>query len=252
MVVAARLVQNGEAQALVSAGNTGALYQMSLFEVGRLKGIRRPALAAMLPTERSSALALDLGANAECKPEYLLQFAQMGNAYATGVLQIENPRIGLLNIGTELGKGNSLVTKAYQLLEHGGLNFVGSVEPTGFFQGEADVVVCDGFVGNMMLKTAEAVSEFILKRVKQAVTSNTRGKIGGHLLRPSLRNLKQDISHTDRGGAILLGLNGIVIKCHGRADAETVTNGIKGAVQALDGKVLERIATLLGPSEVEV
>ncbi len=251
MVVAARLVKDGQAQALVSAGNTGALYQVALLEIGRLKDIRRPALAAMLPTERTPALALDLGANADCKPEYLLQFAVMGHAYATQVVGLNEPRIGLLNIGTELGKGNSLVHQAYELLQASSLNFVGNIEPTGFFQGEADVVVCDGFVGNMMLKTAEAVSEFILKRVKQAATSNTRAKIGGHLLRPSLRTLKQDISHTDRGGAILLGLKGIVIKCHGRSDAETVTNGIKGAAQALQGKVLERISESLNLVEVQ-
>ena len=250
MVVAARMVKAGEAQALVSAGNTGALHQISLLEVGRLKGIRRPALASLLPTEDQPAFALDLGANADCKPEFLLQFAMMGNTYSHFVMGVSRPRVGLLNIGTEVGKGNALVGQAYELLQDSALNFVGNVEPMDVFGGKVDVVVCDGFVGNMMLKSAEAVSEFILKRVRQAATSNTRAKIGGHLLRPSLRSLKQDISHSDRGGAILLGLKAIVIKCHGRADADTMTNGIKAAEEALKKSVVAHIAESLKAPEV--
>lgn len=252
MVVAARLVNEGKAQALVSAGNTGALHQISLLEIGRLKGVKRPALTALLPTEKLPAIALDLGANADCKPEYLLQFARMGMTYSQRVLGIKNPRVGLLNIGTEKGKGNSLVLQAHELLSAAkDLNFIGNIEPTGFFQGQADVVVCDGFVGNMMLKTAEAVSEFIMKRMREAATSNARAKVGGALLRPSLRNLKQDISHTDHGGAMLLGLKGIVIKCHGRADGETIANGMRVAEQALSREVCARIAESLSPAQVE-
>lgn len=248
LVVAARLVRAGEAQALVSAGNTGALHQISLLEIGRLKGIRRPALAALLPSEGEPVVALDLGANADCKPEYLLQFAWMGNTYSRRVMGIDKPRVGLLNIGTEAGKGNTLVNQAHDLLSETTLNFVGNVEPNAIFQGTVDVVVCDGFVGNMMLKSAEAISEFILKRMKQAATSNARAKLGGLMLRPSLRSLKQDISHSDHGGAILLGLKGIVIKCHGRADKATVCNGIKAAEQALESDVLGRIGENLSLS----
>ncbi len=252
MVVAARLVNEGRAHALVSAGNTGALHQISLLEIGRLKGVKRPALTALLPTEKHPALALDLGANADCKPEYLLQFALMGATYSRRVLGLAKPRVGLLNIGTEQGKGNSLVLQAHDLLlASKELHFIGNIEPTGFFQGEADIVVCDGFVGNMMLKTAEAVSEFIMKRMREAATSNARAKVGGALLRPSLRSLKQDLSHTDHGGAMLLGLKGIVIKCHGRADADAVTNGIKVAEQALEREVCARIAESLSPTEIE-
>lgn len=248
MVVAARLINEGKAQAMVSAGNTGALHQIALLEIGRLKGVRRPALTAVLPTEKQPALALDLGANADCKPEYLVQFAHMGVAYASRVLGVKNPRIGLLNIGTEVGKGNSLVVQSHELLAAvKELNFVGNIEPTGFFQGQADVVVCDGFVGNMMLKTAEAMSEFIMKRMRQAATSNARAKMGGALLRPSLRSLKQDISHTDHGGAMLLGLKGMVIKCHGRADSETLANGVRVAEEALERGVLGYIAESLNP-----
>ncbi len=252
MVVAARLVNEGRAHALVSAGNTGALHQISLLEIGRLKGVKRPALTALLPTEKQPTLALDLGANADCKPEYLLQFALMGTTYSRRVLGLQRPRVGLLNIGTENGKGNSLVLQAHELLTAAKeLHFVGNIEPTGFFQGQADVVVCDGFVGNMMLKTAEAVSEFIMKRMREAATSNARAKVGGALLRPSLRSLKQDFSHTDHGGAMLLGLKGIVIKCHGRADAEAVANGVKVAEQALERGVCARIAESLNAAEIE-
>lgn len=251
LVVAARLVRDGKAQALVSAGNTGALHQIALLEVGRLKGIRRPALAALLPSEGEPVVALDLGANADCKPEYLLQFAYMGDTYSRRIMGVANPRIGLLNIGTELGKGNTLVNQAHELLAKTDLNFIGNVEPNSIFQATVDVVVCDGFVGNMMLKSAEAISEFILKRMKQAATTNARAKLGGLMLRPSLRSLKQDISHSDHGGAILLGLKGIVIKCHGRADRETVCNGIKAAEQALERDVLGRISENLSTSGVE-
>ncbi|HIB68492.1 MAG TPA: phosphate acyltransferase PlsX [Phycisphaerales bacterium] len=251
LVVAARLVKDGKAQALVSAGNTGALHQIALLEVGRLKGIRRPALAALLPSEGEPVVALDLGANADCKPEYLLQFAHMGDTYSREIMGIQNPRVGLLNIGTEVGKGNTLVNQAHDLLSESNLNFVGNVEPLSIFQAEVDVVVCDGFVGNMMLKSAEAISEFILKRMKQAASLNARAKLGGLMLRPSLRSLKQDISHSDHGGAILLGLKGIVIKCHGRADRETVRNGIKAAEQALERDVLGRISENLNASEVK-
>lgn len=251
MVVAARLVKEGKAQALVSAGNTGALHQIALLEVGRLKAVRRPALAALLPSEGEPVVALDLGANADCKPEYLLQFAWMGNAYSHRVMGVHRPRVGLLNIGTELGKGNLLVNQAHELLQQSDLNFIGNVEPSSIFKGEVDVVVCDGFVGNMMLKSAEAISEFILKRMKQAATTNARAKLGGLMLRPSLRSLKQDISHSDHGGAILLGLKGIVIKCHGRADRETVSNGIKAAEQALESDVLGRIGESINPAGVE-
>jgi phosphate acyltransferase len=251
LVVAARLVRDGQAQALVSAGNTGALHQIALLEVGRLKGIRRPALAALLPSEQEPVVALDLGANADCKPEYLLQFAWMGHTYSRRVMGVESPRVGLLNIGTEAGKGNTLVNQAHDLLSESELNFVGNVEPSSIFQGDIDVVVCDGFVGNMMLKSAEAISEFILKRMKQAATTNARAKLGGLMLRPSLRSLKQDISHSDHGGAILLGLKGIVIKCHGRADRATVCNGIRAAEHALESDVLGRISESLSPAGVQ-
>ena len=242
MVVASQMVREGEAQAFVCAGNTGALHQIALLEIGRLRGIRRPALAALIPTEGSPTLALDMGANADCKPEYLLQFAVMGSIYAEKVMGVDNPRIGLLNIGTEEGKGSQQVVAAYELLQQASnLNFVGNIEPLGFFAGDADVVVCDGFVGNMMLKTAEAVGEWIMGRVKQAARKTPVAALGGTLLRPSLKGLRQDLNHSDHGGAVLLGLRGVVVKCHGRANGQTILNGIRVACLAVERNVVGQI-----------
>jgi phosphate acyltransferase len=242
MMVAARMVKDGEAQAFVCAGNTGALHQIALVEVGRLNGIRRPALAAVFPTRPTASLALDMGANSECKPEYLVQFAMMGSIYAAKVMGKNKPRIALLNIGKEEGKGNALVAATYDLLkQQKDLNFVGNVEPMSFFNGEVDVAVCDGFVGNMMLKTSEAVAEWLMHRVREAAHRTPAAKLGGHLLKPSLKALKQDINHSEHGGAVLLGLKGVVIKCHGRATADTIENGIKVAARALRNRVVQQI-----------
>jgi glycerol-3-phosphate acyltransferase PlsX len=252
MMVAARMVREGEAQAFVCAGNTGALHQVALLEIGRIRGIRRPALAAVFPTQPSASLALDMGANADCKPEYLVQFATMGSIYAQKVMGKPRPRVGILNIGKEEGKGNTLVTSAYELLARcPDIHFVGNVEPMGFFNGEVDVGVCDGFVGNMMLKTSEAVAEWLMQRVREAAHRTPAAKLGGHLLKPSLRHLKQEINHSEHGGAVLLGLKGVVIKCHGRATADTIENGIKVAARALRHRVVELIEESL-KSEQEV
>lgn len=249
MVVAAQLVRSGEAQALVCAGNTGALHQVALLQIGRLPGIRRPALAALIPTEPVPTLALDMGANADCKPEYLLQFAVMGSIYAEKVMGRHQPRVGILNIGTEKGKGSASVVAAYELLQESELNFIGNVEPQAFFEGKADVAVCDGFVGNMVLKTAEAVAEWLMGRVKQAARKTPVAKIGGTLLKPSLKDLKQDISHSDHGGAVLLGLRGVVVKCHGKAEAATIKNGIRVASLAVERGIVDQIAESLSDSK---
>jgi glycerol-3-phosphate acyltransferase PlsX len=242
MMVAARMIKEGEAQAFVCAGNTGALHQVAALEIGRIKGIRRSALAAIFPTRPAESLALDLGANADCKPEYLVQFATMGSIYAEKVMGKTNPRVALLNIGKEEGKGNALVLAARELLQkEAGLNFVGNVEPNGFFNGEVDVAVCDGFVGNMMLKTSEAVAEWLMGRVREAALRTPVAKLGGHLLKPSLKTLRQEINHSEHGGAVLLGLKGVVIKCHGRATADTIENGIRVAARALRNRVVQQI-----------
>ena len=246
MVVAAQMVRDGEAQAMVCAGNTGALHQIALLEIGRLRGIKRPALAAVLPTGGSPSLALDMGANADSKPEYLVQFAVMGSTYAEKVMGKPRPSVGLLNIGKEEGKGSATVVAAYDLLRKlPGINFVGNVEPMGFFGGEIDVGVCDGFVGNMMLKTSEAVADWLMQRLRVAARRTPVTKLGGTLLRPALKRLRQEINHSEHGGAVLLGLKGVVIKCHGRATAETIHNGIRVAAQATRSQVVTQIENSL-------
>ncbi len=244
MVVAARMLKNGEADAFVCAGNTGALHQVCLLEIGRIEGLKRPALAVLLPGDGEGALALDLGANVDCKPEYLEQWSLMGSLYAKEVLHRKNPRVGLANIGTEVGKGNMLIKQAYERIVDLPINFVGSVEPLGVFRGEVDVVICDGFVGNMFLKTAEAVGEWVLGRVKMAASSSPAGKIGGFMLRSSFRKMRQDMTHSDHGGAIMLGLKGIVVKCHGRADAKAVLRGIDVAEQAVRLQIASKVERL--------
>ncbi len=170
----------------------------------------------------------------------------MGSIYAEKVMGKKNPRVALLNIGNEESKGNALVLAARELIQkQAGLNFVGNVEPMGFFAGDVDVGVCDGFVGNMMLKTSEAVAEWLMARVRQAARSTAVSKIGGLLLKPALRQLRRDVSHSEHGGAVLLGLKGVVVKCHGRSNRDTIENGIKLAERAVVGQVVERIAASL-------
>lgn len=240
--IAAEMVKEGRADAMVSAGNTGALLQFALLGVGRIRGVRRPALTAVLPT-KAPTIALDMGANAECKPEYLPQFAMMGSLYAQYLYGRQKPRVGLLNIGTEKGKGNNLVQESFELLqETKGITFVGNVEPTGIFEGSCDVIVCDGFTGNMMLKTAEAVSSWIMSRIKEAATQTPVAMLGGTLLKSSLKGLRQDVRYQEQGGALLLGLQGAVVKCHGGSDSLSITNGIEGAYKTVEARLVERIS----------
>ena len=241
MVLAASMVRDGEAQAFVCAGNTAALHQVALTGVGRLPGIKRPALAVVFPTHPTPSIALDMGANADCKPEWLLQFALMGSVYARLVLGRANPKVGLLSLGSEEGKGNSLVSATTPLLKASGLNFVGNVEPTGFFRSEVDVAVCDGFSGNLILKTGEAVAEWFMGQVRQAAGSSPRARLGGWLLRPALKALAQSHDHSEHGGAMLLGLKGPVIKCHGRATSRTIENGIRVAEEVTENRLVQQI-----------
>ncbi|MBM3465369.1 MAG: phosphate acyltransferase PlsX [Armatimonadetes bacterium] len=243
MGVGARLVKEGRAQALLSAGNTGALMAISLFTIGRLQGIRRPAIAVLWPTRKAPVLVLDSGANADSKPEYLVQFATMGSLYMQHAVQRSSPRVGLLNIGGEAGKGNALVNAVFPILEKSGLNFVGNVEPTGMLAGSVDVAVADGFVGNIALKTGEAVAEMMLALLKAGVEAGgARAKLGALLLKPVLKGLKSQIDQSDYGGAPLLGLHGLVIKAHGRANAHAVFNAAKVAVLGVKSGVVQRIA----------
>lgn len=243
MLVAAKLVKEGEAHALVSAGNTGALMAGSLLTMGRMPGIRRPAIAVTWPTQGpNDVLVLDCGANAESKPDYLVQFGHMGAVFMERVMGRAHPRVGLLNIGGEVGKGGPLVNAAYALLEQSGLNFVGNVEPAGMMRGEADVVVTDGFVGNLVLKTGEAVAEMMMDIVKKGAKSGPRAMLGAFLMRRVFLNLKRKVDSAEYGGALLLGLRGPVVKAHGRSNEVAIANAIRAAARAVSERVVDHIA----------
>lgn len=241
LVIAADLVVEGQAQGMVSAGNTGAVMEVALFNLGRIQGIKRPALVTFLPSLGKISMMLDSGANADCKPEYLLQFAQMGQIYAQEVIGIDNPRIGLLNIGSEPIKGNSLVLAAYELLSNSNLNFIGNIEIRDFLWGKAEVAVCDGFVGNMVLKSAEAAAELLENLLRAEVNHSLKNKLGALILKPAFRNLRKKLDHSEHGGALFLGLKHICIKSHGRAKSKTIFNAVRMAVKSIENKVIEAI-----------
>lgn len=239
LVMMAQAVAENQASACVSAGNTGALLAAGLFVVGRIDGIERPALAPTFPTiDGKGFVMLDAGANAEAKPEHLLQYAVMGSVYAEKVRGIEKPRVGLLNIGTEEKKGNELTKATYGLLkEASGLNFVGNVESRELLNSVADVVVTDGFTGNMVLKTIEGSALSVFSMLKSALTSSTKSKIGALLLKEELRNLKNKMDYAEYGGAGLFGLKAPVIKAHGSSDANAFFHAIEQAYKMAQANV---------------
>ncbi|MGI6703142.1 MAG: phosphate acyltransferase PlsX [Clostridia bacterium] len=241
MVVGMQQVKSGQADAFISAGNTGALLAGALLRIGRIKGIDRPALAPILPTVNGGAMLIDAGANAECKPVNLLQFGMMGSAYMKGVMGVENPRVALVNIGTEEGKGNALTKEAYRLLEKSALNFIGNIEARGIPEGVADVLVCDGFVGNVILKLTEGLAMSLFAQLKREFTSNTAAKIAASVLRPGLRRIRDRLDYKQYGGAPLLGIKGGCIKAHGSSDALAIENAIMQAVSFIDNNVEQSI-----------
>jgi phosphate acyltransferase len=230
LVLAAKQVTDGKADACLSAGNTGALMAAGLFVVGRIDGIERPALAPTLPTVGGEGfLLLDVGANADAKPEHLLQYALMGAIYSENARGIKNPKVGLLNIGTEEKKGNELTKHAYSLLKEADINFIGNVEARDILNGVADVVVTDGFTGNMVLKTIEGTAMSVFKMVKQTLMSSIKTKLAAAVLKPDLTVIKNKMDYTEYGGAGLFGLKAPVIKAHGSSDANAIYNSIRQA-----------------------
>lgn len=230
MVLMAQAVKNGEADACISAGNTGALMTAGLFIVGRIDGIERPALAPTLPTlDGKGFLMLDLGANVDAKPEHLAQYAVMGSIYSEKVRGINNPRVGLLNIGTEDKKGNELTKKTFQLLKELPVNFVGNVESRDLLDGPADVVVTDGFTGNMVLKTIEGTALSVFSMLKKTFTSSTKNKLAAGLVKNDLKQLKNMLDYTEYGGAGLFGLKAPVIKAHGSSNEVALYNAMRQA-----------------------
>ena len=243
MVVAGRLVKEGQADAMISAGNTGALMTTGLLVVGRMDGIERPALAPMLPTmDEVGVLALDLGANMDAKPEHLVQYAVMASIYRTKVHGMAKPRVGLLNVGTEAMKGNELTKATYPLLEEASIQFVGNVESRDVLERNCDVLVCDGFVGNILLKTMEGTAGSLMSVLKKEFTKNLWTKLAAAIMMPGLRGLKKTMDYTEHGGAPLLGLNGLVIKAHGSSDANAVKNAVRQARIAIQSQLIQTIS----------
>lgn len=241
MVRALQMVKDGEADAIISAGSTGAFLAGCTLIVKRIKGIDRPTLAPIMPGRKGAFMIADAGANADCKPHYLVQFAQMGKVYFESVLGINNPSIGLINIGAEEEKGNELTKEAHKLLKTQNLNFVGNVEPRDIPTGEVNVLVCDGFVGNTALKMYEGVAATILDELKDRIMSTTRTKIGGLLLKPVFKAFKKQYDYKEYGGAAFLGVNGICIKAHGSSDGKAFKNAIRQAKTFHDNKALDKM-----------
>jgi phosphate acyltransferase len=242
--VAMDLVKRKQADAVVSAGHSGAVMAAALLRLGRLKGIDRPAIGAVLPTliAGKPVLILDVGANVDCRPKFLEQFAFMGTVYSQYVLGIETPKVGLLNIGEEASKGNELALRTHQLLEKNPqIPFVGNAEGRDVLSGNFDVIVCDGFVGNVLLKFAEAVGEVALQILREELPQGVHGKLGTSLLKPNLKRIKQRMDHAEHGGGLLLGVDGVCIISHGSSQAPTIFNAVRLAREAIDNRVLDRI-----------
>jgi len=242
--VAMDLVKQNRADAVVSAGHSGAAMAAGLLRLGRLRGIDRPAIGAVLPTilASKSVLILDVGANVDCRTKYLEQFVVMGEIYSEYVLGVEDPKVGLLNIGEEACKGNDLAVRTHQKLqENPQISFIGNAEGRDVLSGRFDVIVCDGFAGNVLLKFAEAVGEVMLQILKEELPQGIRGQMGTVLLKPNLKRLKQRVDHAEHGGGLLLGVDGICIISHGSSQAPSIFNAIRIAKEAFDNKVLERI-----------
>lgn len=249
--VAMSLVKRGEAQAVVALGSTGAAMSAALLGLGRIKGIERPAIGVVIPTLKGPCLLIDVGANADCKPLYLQQFAIMGQVYAQQVLKVAKPRVGLLNIGEEPGKGNELAQATYTLLsETPNLGFVGNVEGRDMTRGHADVVVTDGFVGNVVLKSAEGFAELFETLLRESIMAGgLKAKLGAWLMRQALRNFKRRVDPAEYGGALLLGVNGVCIIGHGSSRSYAVANAIRVAKEAVLGGSVATIAAHLTPAE---
>ncbi|WP_448560718.1 phosphate acyltransferase PlsX [Trichothermofontia sp.] len=249
--VAMSLVKQQRADAIVSAGHSGAAMASALLRLGRLRGIDRPAIGAVLPTmvPGKPVIILDVGANVDCRPKFLEQFALMGAIYSQYVLGTEDPKVGLLNIGEEASKGNELAVRTHQLLQESrNLNFIGNAEGRDVLSGQFDVVVCDGFVGNVLLKFAEAIGGVLLQIMREELPQGLHGKMGTLLLRPNLRRIKQRVDHAEHGGGLLLGVDGICIISHGSSQAPSIFNAIRLAQEAVENQVLARIQTAIHQS----
>ncbi|NJK48108.1 phosphate acyltransferase PlsX [Candidatus Gracilibacteria bacterium] len=251
--VAMNLVKQKRADAVVSAGHSGAAMAAASLRLGRLKGIDRPAIGAVFPTMLAgkSVIVLDVGANVDSRPKYLEQFALMGTVYSKYVLGVEEPKVGLLNIGEESTKGNDLTLRTHQLLvANSQIPFIGNAEGRDVLSGQFDVIVCDGFIGNILLKFAEAVGNIMLQILREELPQGLRGQIGTAILKPNLRRIKQRMDHAEHGGALLFGVAGVCVISHGSSQAPSIYNAIRLAKEAIDNQVLERIQENNAISEI--
>ncbi len=239
--IAARLQKEGETDAMVSAGNTGAVVATALLGLGRIESVERPAIATILPTPQGSVVILDVGATSDCKPYHLCQFAMMGSIYARLVLHVERPRVGLLNIGEEAEKGSELYYEAHRLLKSNPVHFVGNVEGRDIILGTADVVVCDGFVGNVLLKFAESIIPSVGHMIKDEISSDPLTALAGLLLKPAFRRLRRRLDYAEVGGAPLLGVRGTCIIAHGRSNARAMMNAIRVAARCAQANLIPSI-----------
>lgn len=245
LVKALQLVKDNKADAVISAGSTGAFMAGATLIVGRIKGIDRIALSPIMPGKNGAFMVSDAGANVDCKPEYLIQFALMGKIYFENILKIENPKVGLVNIGAEAEKGNELTKAAYKLLEDTDFNFIGNVEPRDISNGDVDILICDGFVGNTVLKMYEGVALNVFKMLKEEILKSFTAKIGAFFLSPVFKSLKKKLDYSEYGGSPFLGSKGICIKAHGSSDSKAFKNAIKQAVNCYDNKIIDKIKSEL-------
>jgi glycerol-3-phosphate acyltransferase PlsX len=243
--VAAELVRDGKASAFVSAGNTGAAMAISMFVIGVLRGIDRPAIAAVLPSLRGFTVLIDAGANVSPKPWHLFQFAIMGHVYARDILGVERPRVGLLSVGEEEGKGNDLTREAYDLLKESRLNFIGNIEGRDIYNGNCDVIVTDGFTGNVALKISESLAEMVGAMIKEELTRDLRSKVGAALAVPAFTRFRKRVDYTEMGGAPLLGIDGAAIICHGASPVKAIKNAVRVAAEWAKAGLNEHIQAAL-------
>ena len=235
------MLRNKEADGFVSAGSTGAVMAGGMFRLGRIPGIERPALAPLMPNGKGYFLLIDCGANVDCKPEYLVQFGLMGDAYMRGVMGLENPRVGLINIGAEAEKGNALVKATYPMMQEASYNFVGNVEARDITGDVADIMVTDGFCGNLILKFMEGLAGTLMGIIKNEIMGDFQSKIGGLLAKPAFKRVKKMMDYTEVGGAPLLGVQGAVVKAHGSSNPHAFSCAIGQLIKMIDGKVVEII-----------
>ena len=239
MAIGVRLVKEGKGDAFVTAGNTGGVMFNALRILGRIKGVQRPALTAIFPTRKDRCIVGDIGANADCRPEFLQQFAILGSIYAQNVLEKSNPRVGLLSNGEEAGKGNQLVKDSFKLLSESKINFIGNVEPKELFGGETDVVICDGFTGNVLVKSSEAVAKMVTDVLREELMRSFRTKIGALLAKPAFNKMKSLIDPSEIGAAPLLGIDGLVFIGHGRSDARAIVSSLILADRAIKSGLMK-------------